>query len=60
MPPDGTYLNAPAPSGFSSSCGYSINYTVMGNYLSKELAPLGACASLWKDIMIIKRCLWPQ
>lgn len=40
MPPDRIYLNAPAPSGFSSSCGYSINYTVLVNTLSKDLDPL--------------------
>lgn len=32
----------------------------MVNYRSKDLTPLWDCASPWKDIMIIKRCLWPQ
>ena len=31
----------------------------MAEYRSKDLALLGHCAGLWKD-MIIKRWIWPQ
>ena len=31
----------------------------MAEYRSKDLALLGHCAALWKD-MIIKRWIWPQ